>query len=129
MVSLVLLLCVLGAWLAWFFFASVPVYATSHEFQLTRGGNLLVTFPPETLARLLPGQKATLTLPPPNGPTYQAEVLNRPDQGQRAVEIYLFAPADAFAPQTPPSGVVKVEMETVSPATLLLRSAHTWMGN
>ena len=132
LVGLATLILILVAWLAWFFLAPIPLYETSREFQVRRSGTLLVTFPPESLGRILPGQKAALSLSGAGGhpdQLYSAEVMNVPGRGEDAVEVYLFSPPDALAQQPLPPGLVKVEVETVSPATLLLRSTGQRVNN
>ena len=132
LVALAVLLLLLIAWMAWFFLASIPLYETSREFQARRDKTLLVTFSPAALGRIRPGQKAVLSLDGSSGNSaqiFQAEVLNLSSGSQKTVEIYLFSPPDAATLQQIHSGLVKVEVETASPAVMLLRLSGALTGS
>lgn len=123
--ALIVTSLLLIAWSAWFFLAKVTLYETSREFSIQRDGSLLVNFSPEALTRLRPGQAATLRLA--NGTTsegqiFSALVMDTPEasdpNGQ--VEVYVYSP-ESLQPGL--AGQVQVEVEHVSPAVLVLRSA------
>ncbi len=131
LIGMSILMATLAAWMVWFFLARIPIYESSREFRVQQDGALSVTFPPDTLARILPGQKATLRLAATAGQaeqTLSAEVLRIPANRQGAVEIYLFSTVEALH-QPGLSGEVRVEVEIVSPAVLALRSARQRLGD
>ncbi|MBI4772036.1 MAG: hypothetical protein HY784_16875 [Chloroflexi bacterium] len=84
------------------------------------------------MGRILPGQQATLSFPETAGQpgqVFTAEVMDLP-KGQGAVEVYVFSSADTLPLsllQTA-AGEVKVQVGSVSPAALALRSAGRLMG-
>lgn len=123
--ALVVTSLLLVSWCAWFFLAKITLYETSQEFSVQRDGSILVTFPPEALARLRPGQAATFR--PANGitsaeETFRALVMDTPADTTRAgqVELYVFSPQPLQPGQ---AGQFQVEIDHVSPAVLVLRSA------
>ena len=112
-------------WSAWFFLAKVTLYESSHDFLVQRDGSLLVNFSPEAMARLRPGQAATFRLA--NGTasesqTFPALVMDTPEAGNPTgqVEVYVYSPEPLQPGQ---AGQIRVEVEHVSPAVLVLRSA------
>ena len=113
------------AWSAWFFLAKVTLYETSREFDVRRDGALMVTFEPEALARLRPGQAATLRLANSSGQeahALPALVMDTPSGGSSnsQVELFVYSPEPL---QPGLTGQVQVEVDYVSPAMLALRSA------
>jgi len=130
LVALVVTILLLLAWSAWFFLAKVPLYETSRQFEVQRDGSLAVTFSPQALARIRPGQSAVLRLAETaeqGAQAYPAVVMNTPTTGSRTnqVELYVFSP-ELLPPGL--AGEVRVEVESVSPARLVMRSAERYMG-
>jgi hypothetical protein len=125
LVGLIITILLLLAWSAWFFLAKVPLYETSREFQVRRDGSLAVTFSPQALARIRPDQAAVLRLAETAGQgaqTFSAIVMDTPATDSRTsqVELYAFSPEPL---QPGVAGEVRVEVERVSPAMLVMRSA------
>ncbi|MCB0209093.1 MAG: hypothetical protein KDJ52_07180 [Anaerolineae bacterium] len=123
--ALVVTSLLLLAWSGWFFLAQITLYETSREFSVQHDGSLLVNFPAEALARLRPGQAATLRLTngaSPEGQSFPAQVMDIPlsDNPTGPVELFVFSPEPLQPGQ---SGQVQVEVEQISPAMLVLRSA------
>jgi hypothetical protein len=123
--ALVVTILLLLAWSAWFFLAKVPLYETSRQFEVQRDGSLAVTFSPQALARIRPGQSAVLRLAETTEQGAQslpALVMNTPTTESRTnqVELYVFSP-ELLSPGL--AGEVRVEVESVSPARLVMRSA------
>ena len=123
--ALIVTSLLLIAWSAWFFLAQVTLYETSRDFSVQRDGSLQVNFSPEALARLRPGQAATLRLT--NGTaseeqTFSAQVMDIPASNNQTgqVELYVFS-SEPIQPGQ--AGQVQVEVDHVSPAMLVLRSA------
>ena len=125
LVGLVVIILLLLAWTAWFFLAKVPLYEISRQFEVRRDGSLAVTFSSEALARIRPGQSAVLRLAETAGQGAQslsALVMNTPTTGSRTnqVELHVFSP-ELLQPGL--AGEVRIEVEHVSPARLVMRSA------
>ena len=123
--ALIVTSLLLMAWSAWVFLAQVTLYETSRDFSVQRDGSLQVNFSPEALARLRPGQAATLRLT--NGTaseeqTFSAQVMDIPASNNQTgqVELYVFS-SEPIQPGQ--AGQVQVEVDHVSPVMLVLRSA------
>ncbi len=121
------------AWLAWLVFAPVARYETSQDWQVTRDGSLIVRFSEGTIARLRPGQPATLTLPadsnqPPQ--TLSAMVADTPSRTQNhlAPDTVKVALLSGRLPKDVSRGEVKIEIERISPLTLLVRASGQFAG-
>lgn len=120
--ALIITSLLLLAWSAWFFLAQVTLYETSRDFSVQRDGSLLVEFSPEGLARLRPGQAATFRPTGgagPEGQIFPALVMDTPAT-TGPVALHVFSPEPLQPGQT---GQIQVEVEQVSPAMLVLRSA------
>jgi len=130
--ALVVTILLLLTWTAWFFLAKVPLYEISRQFEVQRDGSLAVTFSPQALARIRPGQSAVLrlaeTAEEQGTQTLSALVMNTPTAGSKTnqVELYVFSP-ELLPPGL--AGEVRVEVEHVSPARLVMRSAGRFMNS
>ncbi len=117
--------------LAWFFFAKVGLYEISQEVSFNEEGRLMATFRPESIARIHVGQPAILRVygggdQPPI--TIQGVVWDTPPDTNQA-EIYVM---NEDPSQYPLQGGVKaqaeVQIESVTPFTLVLRSTGKYVG-
>jgi hypothetical protein len=116
----------LVAWLAWFLLAPIPIYTSSATFTVQRGNTLAVTFPPETFTRLTIGQKATLRTNISGAPavTYTGTVLDIDQPGRtRPGAAFVYFDTPEMLPDNL-TGEVQVQVETLSPAALVLRAAR-----
>jgi hypothetical protein len=131
LIALALLLLFLAAWIAWFFLASIPLFAIGQSYTLAKDGNLRVTFSPADLANIRPGQKAVISLPGATGQparNLEAEVMDIPPDGQGTVAIYPYAFIDPQSQPPMDNGLVKVRVGAVSPAEMIWQSAGQWLG-
>lgn len=129
-VTLVITMLFLLVWFAWFFFAQIPTYASSTNFKSGRNGSVTATLPAAALSRLKPGQKAILDLHTSDRTTtsYRGEVLRKQTAAQNTdstLELYF--------PELPPvpantQGTLRVEIETTTPAALLLQAVRQSAG-
>jgi hypothetical protein len=115
------------AWFAWLVFASVTLYETSQDWELQRDGSLIVHFPEEAVARLRPGQRATLEIQinPNHAPQQlQAIVADTPSRTQNrlASDTVKVSLLSGPLPAAATSGTVKIAVETVTPLTLITRA-------
>jgi hypothetical protein len=116
------------AWIAWLVFAPVILYETSSDWQIQRDGALIVRFPEKSMARFRPGQLATLTIPADaNQPPRQlkAMVADTPSRTQNrltpdTVKVVLLS---GNLPKGEAGGEIKIEVERVSPLTLITRAS------
>lgn len=118
---------VIAAWLAWFFFAPIALYETSSTFSVRRDGMLMVTFPETAHSQILPGQKAIFvpaTSENEFGSSIPALVMDTPaSRGRRDGVVYVYL--ETSAPLTDDlAGELRIEVEQVSPFTLILRSRN-----
>jgi hypothetical protein len=117
----------LSAWIGWFFIARIPVYAISRDYQITGKGSIKVIFSETDLPKILPGQPAQFSLTQsPGNPalTLEAKVMDIPSGGSKTVEIFVFTTAEHPKLEQTAGAEVKIEVESVSPATLVLRSTQ-----
>ncbi len=124
---LLVALIVLAAWAGWFFLARVPLYTYCGAGAVGRDGLALVECSPDALARIRPGQPATLMVRRPGMPTLQlpAKVIDIPSPYQRLAEwgmvkLYVFPTNE---PLTGVLGDTRIEVDRLSPATLMMRNA------
>jgi len=115
------------AWIAWLVFAPVTLYETSRDWQVQRDGALIVRFPEATMARFRPGQPATLTIQADaNQPPLQltAMVADTPSRTQNrlASDTVKVALLSGDLPKGAAGGEIKIEVERVSPLTLIARA-------
>lgn len=116
----------LGAWLIWFFFSQIAVYESSTTFTLQSNGLVSATFPARVSARVMVDQPASVRLDVPGEPsiTYSGRVarVNAPrGASEGTVEIYF--DADGALPANA-EGVVQVQVESVSPAALVIQAVR-----
>lgn len=126
LVTLVITMLFLFVWFGWFFFAQIPTYEDTTNFKPGRNGSVTATFPAPALARLKEGQKAILDLNSPGqaNVSYQGQVLRQRTAAQNtASTLELFF---AELPQVPATaqGTVRVEIDTTTPAALLLQAVR-----
>ena len=126
LIFLAMAIILIIAWLAWFALAQISIYESSESLHATQGGNVAAVFPAATLAKIKPGQRASLELR-----TDESDVPQLTDAVVYSVDIargevtlfpetslnYLFR-----QPQTL-SGKVSIAVETLSPAALLFQSS------
>lgn len=119
--NLVLLagLALVAVWVWWLIAASVPQYEISRDVVI-QPNRFLATFPPRALERIRPGQTASLHL---ESETIPAKViaLGADAATGRVRAILLPATENRVPPAS--HAEVAIEVERVSPATLILRAS------
>ncbi|MBN9391555.1 MAG: hypothetical protein J0I20_26215 [Chloroflexi bacterium] len=112
-------------WFGWFFFAQILIYSTSQSASLQSSNRAVAVFPLSEVKRLHPGQTARLQLAGlENNGTITGRVSNI-EQTAQGLQVSLDlqpAPDVPVQLQNGMSGSVKIEVEQVSPATLVLRA-------
>lgn len=147
--ALLLGLLFLCAWSAWFLLARVTLYEVTSaarleavgasrsgvELQDGRAFAIVAYFPIEALGRIRPGQPARLRLHAFPWPQYGSHPLtvgrveSEPHNGRFRVRLALAPPFNTRVPlQRGLPGTVEVEVERLSPATLVLRMAGRMVG-
>jgi hypothetical protein len=123
--ALIIIILLLAGWFMWFFFANVPVYQASTDLTINREGLLVATYSKQVASKIRLGQPVTLKLKQTtdhaaanlNGVVM--DILKTTDEKYRNVEIYLFSPEEI---PSSPSGQVMIEVDSVSPASLVVES-------
>lgn len=122
-------------WLGWFFFGRISIYESTTTFTLKRGGIVSAVFTPEQLERIEPEQKATLRVndSDDSSTTFEGQVSKvvpargeTPGTAEIVLENAPAPPSSSNSGQGAESveGEVQVEVETILPATLLLRAVR-----
>ncbi len=129
-IVLLVVVLFLAGWLVWLVGARVPVYALSETAVLTTPAEVTAQFPPDALSQIAPGQSAWLRLDDFPADTYglvAATVVTMDEtlqDGRFQATLRLNPPTDSQIPFQPGlTGVVEIEVEKVTPAALLLRTA------
>lgn len=117
LMMLVLALILLLAWNVWFFFAQVSLTEISQSAQVIKVNIVEAKFPPEQLAHMRRGQAAFIYLEGQAAPI-EANVSDVWEE-----EVQLLLKDDEMLTIGYLNGHVEVEVESVSPATLVLRAA------
>lgn len=129
MLGLLLVMAFMVLWLAWFALAQVTLYEVSETANLA-SSRAVADFPATALWRVRPGQSAQVYL---DGfprtqvgavPATVARVAGEIHDGRVQVELILYPDPDfPILLQPGLTGVAEVQVERVSPATLVLRAA------
>lgn len=124
--ALIIATILLLVWMGWFFFGQIPLTETSTELSLEREGILSATFPGAAIDKMQVEQPASVRVDEQgkssrmlNGRVYRVEPAH--GQATSTVSIYFDAP-----PTLPAKiqGQVQVQVDTISPAALILQAIH-----
>jgi hypothetical protein len=109
----------LAAWIFWFLRAGVPQYEISRDVQI-QPNRVIATFPPRVLERVRPGEPARLLL---DGEAIPARVIAIGIDASGGQARAILLPQTESPVPAASHAEAAVEVERVSPATLLLRAA------
>lgn len=112
-------------WILWFFFATVPYFAESTEASYQREGYILANFPAATFPRLRRGQTAQFLLTTGDQTSSTIPLIVSDLYPETAQARLILRVSDQDAPRLQPglTGQVKVTVERLTPARIVLRSA------
>lgn len=134
-VALLLAVLVFGAWAGWFFLARISLYEVSQSVRSTKPETIVSDFPMETQERIWEGQSASLQLDDPRNsgvqrsvPAIVMHVTPNAQKGQLEVELALLELVD-LPSNSQVKGRVDIEVDRVSPATLVLRASGNLPGS
>jgi hypothetical protein len=129
LLALLVAVLLLAIWGLWFFAAGIPVHQSSENAQLTGSQRVMALFPSGSGNAIKRGQEASFY---PEGadwaqagpiPAAVSDIATQPDTDQVQVELVLRVGHGLPAPlRTGMKGRVEIELERVSPATMVLRS-------
>jgi hypothetical protein len=129
LLGLLIVVLLLFVWGGWFFAAGISIYQSSNQAELTRSQRVTAVFPPGTSEGIKRGQAASFY---PQGveweqhgplPAIVASVDPDIDANQTRVELALRPEGSLPAPlKLGKTGRVEIELERVSPATLVFRA-------
>lgn len=117
-VALIVGTALLGAWVWWMLTAAVPQYEISSSVQI-QPNRFVATFPARAVERVRPGQQASLRL---ESETIPARVIAIGAASTGEVRAILLPATESPVPLASHAEVA-VEVERVSPATLILRAS------
>ena len=130
LVGILVAVVLLIAWAGWFFLARITFYETGQIVSVTGEGIVVADFPPEALGRIQSGQSALLWFDSAAGdqaeaiPSVVIDVVNQAQEERVQVELYILGDAIAFVSLYEGStGQAEVEVERISPASLVMRAA------
>ena len=135
LVILIIVVGLIGLWAAWFFLAKVTLYEISEPIQVPYNEVIEANFSSQAQGHLQRGQAAFLKLDGHIGtevgpiPAIVLGVDNQPEAQQVQTTLFVQWP---LAPSVPAqdnlTGQVEVEIEQISPATLVIRSVSRGLG-
>ena len=131
-IGMVLALVIMIALLAWFFLAKVTLYEVSSDLTFTKDGNVLAYFPSESLKRINPGQPVILRVysdPDQAALTLPGMVINTEEGGEQVEIVVISDDALSLPLQEDLTGQAQVEIEYVTPATLVRRASGSYLNN
>ena len=117
-IALLLMVGLLGTWIWWFVSAGIPQYEISRDVRI-EPNRFIVTFSPRVLDRVRPGQAATLRL---DGVTIPGRVIAVGLDAASGQARAVLLPATENPPPPSEHAEAAIEVERVSPATLMLRA-------
>lgn len=136
LVALLVAAVLLTGWCVWFFGTTIKFTESSEDLRQGEGGTLIVWFPKDKLSRIHPGQQArffpTITTAKQTGgiAAVVAEVDHLATQDKGQVVLVIKADRQSAASLTDEwSGRVEVEVESASPASLVMRSSGLASGS
>jgi hypothetical protein len=132
-VALILAIVNIIVLLLWFFLGRITLYEVSSDLDLSEDGRLEAIFSQEALARLYPGQSAILRIDAgPEQPLATVPALLVDVEKSTGVAQFLMMsdelPASVLTGELGSKAEIEVEVEYVSPATLVLRASGKYLG-
>ena len=112
-------------WLLWFFFATVVTYETSNTATYQPQGYVIASFAPATFRRLQPGQPAEFMPQTAEGKAPAIRVIATDLYPETGEVRFIIRVEDDEVPALQPgmTGTVRIIVEQLSPARIVLRSA------
>jgi hypothetical protein len=131
-IGMILAIVIMILLFAWFFFAKVTLYEVSSDLTFTEDGHVLAYFPKEAHKRIQTGQPVIMrvyTDPDQAGLTIPGLVIST-DEGSEQVMIVMISDEVFSLPlQEGLTGQAQVEVEYVTPATLVRRASGSYLNN
>jgi hypothetical protein len=119
-IALALVLVLLAGWTVWLLRGAVPQYQTTRDVR-SEANRFVATFPPRALDQLRPGQSATVQFDGSAIPAKVGAIAIDAANGQvRAILLPATEDSIATASRRPTQALI--EVERVSPATVLMRA-------
>ena len=120
--------------LAWFFLGTITLYEVSSDLRLNEDGSLDAEFSKEAVPRLYPGQSAVLRIDagPDQALVTAPALLIAIDDSSGVAQFLVMTddvPKTALRGDLSGRAEIEVEIEYVSPATLVLRASGKYLGS
>lgn len=132
-VALILAIINMIILLGWFAFGTVTLYEIGSEIRLSEDGSLAAKFPIEAVARLVPGQSGVLRIDAgQDQPLITAPVLLIDVDKNTGEATFLLMsddlPESVLSADLSSKAELEVEVEYVSPLTLVMRASGKYLG-
>ena len=131
-IGMILAVVIMILLFAWFFFAKVTLYEVSSDLTFTEDGHVLAYFPKEALRRIQLGQPVILRVysdPDKAALTIPGLVISTEKDGEQVQIVMISEEAFSLPPQEDLTGQAQVEVEYVTPATLVRRASGSFLNN
>ena len=131
-IGMILAIVIMILLFAWFFFVKVTLYEVSSDLTFTEDGYVLAYFPKEALKRIRTGQPVILRVysdPDQAALTIPGLVISTEKDGEQVQILMISEEAFSLPPQEDLTGQAQVEVEYVTPATLVRRASGSFLNN
>ena len=131
-IGMILAIVILILLFAWFFFAKVTLYEVSSDLTFTEDDHVLAYFPKESLKRIQTGQPVILrvyTDPDQASLTLPGLVISTEEDSEQVMIIMISDEAYSLPFHEDLTGQAQVEVEYVTPATLVRRASGSYLNN
>ena len=131
-IGMILAIVIMILLFAWFFFVKVTLYEVSSDLTFTEDGYVLAYFPKEALSRIQSGQPVILRLysdPDQAALTLPGLVISTEKDGEQVQILMISEEAFSLPPPEDLTGQAQVEVEYVTPATLVRRASGSFLNN
>ena len=131
-IGMILAIVIMILLFAWFFFVKVTLYEVSSDLTFTEDGYVLAYFPKEALRRIQTGQPVILRVysdPDQAALTIPGLVISTEKDGEQVQILMISEEALSLPPQEDLTGQAQVEVEYVTPATLVRRASGSFLNN
>lgn len=127
LISTAVAITIIVAWSIWFFFSQITIYVDSTVIDIKGDGYIETRLSATDMKNVRQGQNAIIIFDGELGDELGvvSAMVNQIERGATEALVQLYAPyqfAELNAINTEPSGVIRIQIETTSPANLIMRA-------